>query len=110
MNKLISIFFISLIASQSVAYTSTSGGAVQITDLRVYGTDIVLFKAAEAQNLDNCNGKDAWIMVKQETEAQKRQFTVLLSARVAQQPVTLFFSGCSEGGVNGYRLLEQVLF
>ena len=91
------------------SYTSTSGSNVQIQDLRTYSADFVLFKSSAARNSDNCDGQGEWIYLPQNTEAQKRIFTVLLSARVSNQPVTLFFNGCHGGGTSGWRLLEQIL-
>lgn len=109
MKKLIQLSILVLITTQASAYTSHSGGAVQVSSLRAYGSDYVLFKAPTSNNSDNCNAAEGWIKLEQKTEAQKRQFTLLLSARVSQQPVTLFFNGCSGGGTSGYRLVEQIM-
>ncbi|MGR6875117.1 hypothetical protein ACU6U9_23200 [Pseudomonas sp. HK3] len=103
---LVTCLFFSIAVS---AYTSHSGGKVNIHSLRAYSDDFVLFKSSGADNNDGCTGKDGWIQVNQNTPAEKRIFTLLLSARVSNQPVTLFFNGCSGNGTSGYRLVEQVM-
>ncbi|CZF86949.1 hypothetical protein [Grimontia marina] len=102
------LFLLLCFSTYSYGYTSVSG-PVKINSLRVYDSGKVLFKAPGATNKENCKGADSWIYLKQETEAQKRQFTVLLSARMSDMPVTLFFNGCSGGGQSGYRVVEQVM-
>ncbi|WP_345882216.1 hypothetical protein [Shewanella algae] len=109
MRKIISTIFIFAFSACVSAYTSVSG-PVSINSLRAYNANYVLFKAPDASNAkENCSGKEGWIYLKQETEAQKRQFSMLLSARMADQKVTLFFNGCSDGGTSGYRVVEQVM-
>ncbi|MEX2964569.1 hypothetical protein [Microbulbifer sp. TYP-18] len=107
--KNIGFLFLLGFSSLVSAYTSVTG-PVDIKNLRVYPSNYVLFKAPDASNtVENCDVDGGWIYLQQETEAQKRQFSVLLSARMANQPVYLYFNGCSNGGTSGYRVVEQVM-
>jgi len=100
-----------LVSGLTNAYTSTSGTVVNISSLRTYNSNMVLFKAASANNNDNCNGPEGWIQltIDPSNEAAKRQYSVLLSARVSNTPLLLFFNGCGGGGTSGWRVLDQIL-
>lgn len=108
MNNTFIAILLAFTTMPALSYTSHSGGYVSISDLRAYEGDYVLFKAPSSNNDDNCDASSNWIKLSITTEAGKRQFSMLLSARMANAPVMLYYKGCSSGGSNGYRLVEQV--
>ncbi len=76
----------------SSSYTSTSGTFVNVSSLRTYNSNPVLFKAASAEHSDKCDGPEGWIQLSMDSnnEASKRQYTVLLSVRNSQHHCCYF--------------------
>lgn len=93
---------------QANAYTGIIAGT--IIKIRVYDSETVLFKLSEGGNPDQCDGTGGWIMLAQEVgnEAQARQYSALLSARLSSTTVTIYLNGCSNGGASGYPLVQQI--
>ena len=104
MKSLVVILVMLFSAVNVLAYSSNSGTFVSISNIRAYEGDFVLFKAPSSKNDDGCSATSGWIQLDIKTDAQKRQFSMLLSARMANMPVMLYYNGCS----GGYRLVEQV--
>lgn len=104
----IMLIVVSGISSFALAYDGWSGTG-QIRSIRAYSGDYVLVVVDDAANPGNCS-ETSYIKLKQEdgNEAQKRQYSALLSAYMAGKNVSLALTGCSGGGTSGYPLIEQV--
>lgn len=100
-----SMFFSSL----AFSYTSASK-PLTVQNLRIFNDNYILFKAPGIDtSVENCSDKYGWIYLKQQTEAQTRQYSLLMSAVIAQRKVTIFLNGCSHGGNAGYPAVEQIM-
>ena len=97
-------FFIPTVAMSYDGWSGTN----QIGSIRVYSDELVLVTIPEAANPGGCSLTDYLSLANPETESGKRRYAAMLSAYVAGKSVSLALTGCSDGGISGYPLIEQV--
>jgi len=97
------VFFSSI----AMGYDGFSG-LNKIASVRIYPNDQVLVTMPGAANPGGCISTDYLSLLTPASESGKKSYSAILSAYIAGMPVTFALTGCSDGGTNGWPVIEQV--